>query len=114
MVAAAICVPVAGVPVVTAVLLDERLTDNPPDEAAALKVTLQASVPGPVIEALLQESEVKAAVPLDLWDVASALEKAPVFSAFAGLAPTQHDRARGRQKNAMVERPLCHGLCGEV
>jgi hypothetical protein len=41
---------------VTAASLLERLTFNPPLPAAALSVTVQASVPEPVIELLAQES----------------------------------------------------------
>jgi hypothetical protein len=41
---------------VTAGLLLERLTFNPPLPAAELRVTVQTSVPDPVIEALVQES----------------------------------------------------------
>ena len=46
-------VNVAGT--VTAALLLDRLTLNPPLPAAAVKVTVQVSVPAPVIEVLLQE-----------------------------------------------------------
>lgn len=41
---------------VTAVLLLVRLTATPPLAAAALKVTVQLSVPAPVMEAALQET----------------------------------------------------------
>jgi hypothetical protein len=54
LVALAGTVTVAGT--VTAVLLLERLTLRPPVGAAALRVTVQASVPAPVMDALLQES----------------------------------------------------------
>jgi hypothetical protein len=52
-------VTVAGT--VTAALLLDRLTMRPPLDAVDVSVTVQASVPAPVIEALLQESELKAA-----------------------------------------------------
>jgi hypothetical protein len=42
----------------TIALLLDRLTLSPPLGAAALKVTVQESVPGPVMDALLQESAV--------------------------------------------------------
>jgi hypothetical protein len=41
---------------VTAALLLARFTVNPPLAAASFRVTVQASVPAPVIDALLQES----------------------------------------------------------
>jgi hypothetical protein len=44
------------------VLLLERLTTNPPVGGAALRVTVQASVPAPVNEALAQESAERPAV----------------------------------------------------
>jgi hypothetical protein len=47
-------VTVAGT--VTAVLLFERLTANPPLGAAAFRATVQASVPEPAIDPLLQVS----------------------------------------------------------
>ena len=47
---------------VTAVLLLERLTVSPPLPAAAFRVTVQASLPAPVIEALPQESALNAGV----------------------------------------------------
>jgi hypothetical protein len=53
----------------TAVLLLERLTFSPPLPAAALRFTVQESVPNPVIEALMQEKELSvpaAAVPVPL------------------------------------------------
>jgi hypothetical protein len=46
---------------VTAALLLDRLTLRPPLGAAAFSVTVQASVPEPVMDELLQESEVSAA-----------------------------------------------------
>jgi hypothetical protein len=46
---------------VTAALLLERLTLSPPLGAAVLNVTVQASVPAPAVEALLQESALNAA-----------------------------------------------------
>jgi hypothetical protein len=52
-------VTVAGA--VTAALLLARLTLRPPLGAAAFSVTVQASVPEPVIDALLQESALNAA-----------------------------------------------------
>jgi hypothetical protein len=47
---------------VTAVLLLERLTTSPPLGAAAFNVILQASVPDPVIDALLQERPLRVAM----------------------------------------------------
>jgi hypothetical protein len=52
-------VTVAGT--VTAVLLLDRLTLRPPLGAAAFSVTMQESVPEPVMDALLQESALNAA-----------------------------------------------------
>lgn len=52
-------VTVAGT--VTAALLLDRLILRPPLGAAALSVTVQASVPDPVMDALLQESALSAA-----------------------------------------------------
>jgi hypothetical protein len=46
---------------VTAELLLDRLTSSPPLGAAAVSVTVQASVPDPVIDPLLQESALSAA-----------------------------------------------------
>jgi hypothetical protein len=46
---------------VTAALLLERLTLSPPAGAAAVSVTVQASVPDPVIVPLLQERALNAA-----------------------------------------------------
>ena len=60
LVALAGTVNVAGT--TTAVLLLERLTASPPAGAAELSVTVQASVPAPVNEALVQESAERAAV----------------------------------------------------
>jgi hypothetical protein len=54
LVALAGTVTVAGI--VTAVLLLERFTLSPPLPAAAFSVTVQESVPAPVIDALPQES----------------------------------------------------------
>ena len=46
---------------VTAALLLARLTLKPPLPAAAVSVTVQLSLPDPVIDALLQESALNAA-----------------------------------------------------
>jgi hypothetical protein len=54
-------VTVAGT--VTAALLLARLTLKPPLPAAAVSVTVQLSLPDPVIDALLQESALNAPVP---------------------------------------------------
>jgi hypothetical protein len=51
---------------VTAALLLATLTLNPPLGAAAFSVTVQASVPAPVIDVLLQESAVSTGVPVPL------------------------------------------------
>jgi hypothetical protein len=48
---------------VTAALLLDKLTLIPPLGAVALSVTVQASVPIPVMDALLQESALSVAVP---------------------------------------------------
>jgi hypothetical protein len=58
LVAFAATVTVAGT--VTAALLLARLTLKPPLPAAALSVTVQLSLPDPVIDALLQESALNA------------------------------------------------------
>lgn len=57
-------VTVAGI--VTAALLLDRLITRPPLAAAAFSVTVQASVPAPVIDVLLQESAVSTGVPVPL------------------------------------------------
>lgn len=54
LVAPASTVSVAGT--VTALLPLDKLTASPPLPAAALSVTVQASVPGPVMDALVQEN----------------------------------------------------------
>jgi hypothetical protein len=59
LVALAGTVTVAGT--VTAVLLLDRLTLRPPLAAAAFSVTVQASLPAPVIDALPQDSALNAA-----------------------------------------------------
>jgi hypothetical protein len=51
---------------VTAVLLLPTLTTNPPVAAAAFTVTVQLSVPAPVIEPLEQVSPVKTGTPVPL------------------------------------------------
>jgi hypothetical protein len=58
LVALAGTVTVAGT--VTEVLLLERLTTNPPAPAAALRVTVQASAPAPVIDPLAHVSALNA------------------------------------------------------
>jgi hypothetical protein len=68
LVALAATVTVAGT--LTAALLLDRLTLSPPLGAAPLSVTVQASLPDPVMDALLQESALNpaaaAAVPVPL------------------------------------------------
>ena len=54
---------------VTAVLLLDRLTLRPPLGAAASSVTMQASVPDPVMDALLQKSALNAAAGVDAMPV---------------------------------------------
>ena len=49
---------------VTAVLLLARLTENPPLAAAALRVTVQASDPAPVMVELAQDSAVSTGTPV--------------------------------------------------
>jgi hypothetical protein len=51
---------------VTAALLLPRLTENPPAVAAAFKVTVQLSVPAPVIEPFEQVSPVNTGIPVPL------------------------------------------------
>jgi hypothetical protein len=51
---------------VTAVLLLERLTVSPPLGAAALSVTVQASLTDPVMDVLLQENALKGVTPASL------------------------------------------------
>jgi hypothetical protein len=51
---------------VTAVFVLDRLTICPPLGAGAFRVTVQASVPDPVMEALLQETALKAVMPVAL------------------------------------------------
>jgi hypothetical protein len=66
---AALVAPAATVAVVgtvTAELLLARLTANPPLGAAPFSVTVQLSVPAPVIEELEQESELSVAMPVPL------------------------------------------------
>jgi hypothetical protein len=65
---------------VTAELLLDRIIVKPPVEAAAVKFTVQASEPAPVIDALLQESELNAAgagvpVPLRLTTAVPLVEE---------------------------------------
>jgi hypothetical protein len=52
--------------IVTAALLLEKLTLRPPEGAAALNVTVQASVPDPVMETLLQKSALNTGMPVPL------------------------------------------------
>jgi hypothetical protein len=79
---------------VTETLLLERLTLSPPVPAAALRVTVQTSVPAPVIEALMQLSALSApgvAVPVPLRLITAdgfveellARESAPVTAPMA-------------------------------
>lgn len=51
---------------VTAVFVLDRLTICPPPGAGAFRVRVQASVPDPVMEALLQETALKAVMPVPL------------------------------------------------
>jgi hypothetical protein len=51
---------------VTAVFVLDRLTICPPLGAGAFRVTVQASAPDPVMEALLQETALKAVMPVPL------------------------------------------------
>jgi hypothetical protein len=62
-------VTVAGT--VTAGLLLDRLTLSPPLAAAAFSVTVQASVPAPVIDALPQVSALSTGVPVPLRLIAA-------------------------------------------
>jgi len=64
LVAPAAIVTVAGTD--TAELLEERPTTNPPLGAAPFRLTVQLSVPAPVIEELEQESELRVAMPVPL------------------------------------------------
>ena len=65
---------------VTAELLLDRFTANPPLDAAAVSVTVQAAVPGPVTAPLLQDSRLKTAgvgvpVPLRLMTAVLLVEE---------------------------------------
>jgi len=64
LVAPAAIVTVAGT--VAAELLLDRLATNPPLGAAPFRLTVQLSVPAPVIEELEQESELRVAMPVPL------------------------------------------------
>jgi hypothetical protein len=55
---------------VTSVLLLDRLTESPPLAAAALRVTVQVSVPAPVMEELVQTSEVITGTPVPVNAIA--------------------------------------------
>jgi hypothetical protein len=55
-------VTVAGT--ITAELLLDRLTANPPFGAAPLSVTVQLSVPAPIIESLMQSNALNAGAPV--------------------------------------------------
>jgi hypothetical protein len=57
---------VTDVGTVTAVSLLARLTANPPVAAAAFRVTVQLSVPAPVIDPLVQVSPVSTGTPVPL------------------------------------------------
>ncbi len=68
----------------SALLLLDSFTTSPPDGAAELSVTLQESVPGPVIDALVQVRVVGAAPDESAEPVSgdSALFKVPASSGF--------------------------------
>jgi hypothetical protein len=51
---------------VTAVFVLDRLTICPPLGAGAFRITLQASVPDPVIDPLLQETALRTVIPVPL------------------------------------------------
>jgi hypothetical protein len=51
---------------VTALLLLERVTANPPGAAAAFRVTVQLSVPEPVMEAVVQLKLLRTGTPVPL------------------------------------------------
>ena len=73
---AALVVPAATVTeagTVTALLLLERLTVNPPVAAAVFSVTVQLSVPAPVIEPLVHVRPLKTGVPVPLRLIAVEL-----------------------------------------
>ena len=79
-------VTVAGT--VTAVLLLERLTTNPPLGATAFNVTVQASVPEPVMEPLPQVTALTVVpVPLRLTVVEAPLEELLVRASEPETAP---------------------------
>ena len=59
--------------VVTAAMLLARLTAKPPAGAGVFSVTVQMSVPEPVMEALAQESPVRVAVPVPVRLIADGL-----------------------------------------
>jgi hypothetical protein len=73
----------------TAELLLDNPTDNPPLAAAVLRVTVQASVPAPVIEEFVQEIALNAGtpVPLRLTDVLAPVEELLVSDSCPVTAP---------------------------
>jgi hypothetical protein len=84
-------VTVAGT--ATAALLLDKLTTKPPVAAAALSVTVQASVPNPVREELAQESAVRGAgravpVPLRLISAVALVEELLEMVSCPVAAPT--------------------------
>lgn len=88
----ALVAPVATVTLagtVTAGLLLARLTANPPLAAAAFSVTLQLSVPAPVIEPFVQLSVLNAGnpVPLRLTTVELPPEELEVMVSCPVVAP---------------------------
>jgi hypothetical protein len=74
---------------VTAVLLLARLTANPPPAAAVFSVTVQLSLPAPVIDPLAQLSAVSAGtpVPLRLINVEVPLDELLVRVSWPVAAP---------------------------
>lgn len=106
-------VSVAGT--VTAVSLLERVTLNPPLGAAALSVTVQESVPEPVMEALAQETVPNAApefagdpVPAEPVPVT-----VPVSLGFTRWNPLQADIATTRMLDRMNRGIIRKGLARE-
>jgi hypothetical protein len=77
---------------VTAALVLDKLTATPPEAAAPLSVTVHGSVPGPMIEALLQVTELSTGplaipVPFRLIKVVPFVEESLVIDSCPVAAP---------------------------
>jgi len=73
----------------TAELLLDNPTENPPLAAAALRVTVQASVPEPVMDEFVQETAVNTGtpVPVRLTEVVAPVEELLVSDSCPETAP---------------------------